>query len=87
MAPDLGVDLLTQPGTAPVQDWSDPGQMGNPTTRGGGMKSGHTLWMFDGSEWTMTKDRSAEGYVPSSPPSVPGRFKGQVRAILSVPAE
>ena len=86
MAPDLGVDLLTQPGTAPVQDWSDPGQMGTPTTRGGAT-AGYTLWMFDGSKWTMTKDRSAAGYVPSSPPSAAGRFKGQVRAILSVPAE
>jgi hypothetical protein len=84
MATDLGINFVPQAGVAPAQVWADAGEtLGNPTTRGGA-HSGYTLWMYDGSEWSMTKDRSAEGYVPSAAPTVPGRFRGQVRAILSV---
>ena len=69
---------------APVLD--EPGDLvAGPTTRGSA-KSGYSLWAFDGSDWTFTKDRSAPGYIASAAPTVPGRFKGQVRAILSIPS-
>jgi hypothetical protein len=85
MATGLEVEFVPQVGMTPALD-SAPveGPYGGPTTRGGA-QSGYTLWMFDGSEWSMTKDRSAAGFVPSDAPTVPGRFRGQVRAILSVP--
>ncbi len=84
MATDLGLDFVPQAGVAPAQVWAEAGEtLGYPTTRGGA-QAGYTLWMFDGSEWSMTKDRSAPGYAPSAAPTVPGRFRGQVRAILSV---
>ncbi|MGP0070139.1 MAG: hypothetical protein ACLQGP_41895 [Isosphaeraceae bacterium] len=48
--------------------------------------SGYCLWEFDGAAWIVKKDRCKAGYVPSAPPSVPGRFRGQLRAVMSVPA-
>ncbi|CAN5914837.1 hypothetical protein BH23PLA1_BH23PLA1_11340 [soil metagenome] len=48
--------------------------------------SGYCLWEFDGSSWVLKKDRSASGFVPSSPPTIAGRFRGQLRAIMAVPA-
>jgi hypothetical protein len=48
--------------------------------------SGYCLWEFEGAAWILKKDRSHDGYVPSAPPSVPGRFRGQLRAVMAVPA-
>jgi hypothetical protein len=47
--------------------------------------TGYCLWEFDGAAWILKKDRSDRGHVPSPPPSVPGRFRGQLRAVMSVP--
>lgn len=82
MATDL--DLAPQQATEIPATWDDAGDLvAGPTTRGGA-KSGYSLWAFDGSAWRMTKDRSAEGHRASAAPTTPGRFRGQVRAILSV---
>jgi hypothetical protein len=48
--------------------------------------TGYCLWEFDGATWILQKDRSDLGHVPSPPPSVPGRFPGHLRAVMSVPA-
>jgi len=48
--------------------------------------TGYCLWEFDGSAWILKKDRSDRGHVPSPPPSVPGRFRGHLRTVMSVPA-
>jgi hypothetical protein len=48
--------------------------------------SGYCLWEFEGAAWVLKKDRSNGGFVPSAPPSVPGRFRGQLRAVMAVPA-
>ncbi len=85
MATDLGMTFSSQVDVefASVSDEPDDFVAG-PTSRGSA-KSGYSLWTFDGASWLLTKDRSAPGYLVSATPSVPGRFKGQVRAILSVP--
>jgi hypothetical protein len=56
------------------------------TTKSTPVKPGYSLWEFDGATWLLKKDRSKAGHVPSAPPSVPGRFRGQIRAVLAVPA-
>jgi len=48
--------------------------------------TGYSLWEFAGAAWILKKDRSDLGHVPSPPPSVPGRFRGHLRAVMSVPA-
>jgi hypothetical protein len=48
--------------------------------------TGYCLWEFDGATWILKKDRSDRDHVPSPPPSVPGRFRGHLRAVMSVPA-
>ena len=47
---------------------------------------GYTLWMFDGREWQLKKDCSLEGATVSQPPELPGKFKGQIRAVACVAA-
>ena len=47
--------------------------------------TGYCLWEFDGAAWILKKDRSHRGHVPS-PPSISGRFRGHLRAVMSVPA-
>ncbi len=56
------------------------------TGRAASAATGYCLWEFDGATWILKKDRCYSGYVPSAPPSVPGRFPGQLRAVMSVPA-
>ncbi len=56
------------------------------TGRADSAATGYCLWEFDGAAWIMKKDRCYSGYVPSAPPSVPGRFPGQLRAVMSVRA-
>jgi hypothetical protein len=51
------------------------------------LASGYCLWEFDGSAWMLKKDRCKPGAVPSAPPSTPGRFRGQLRAVMAVPAK
>ena len=85
MATGLAVDVVYPTGIAPQDSWSDPGDIAAGLTTRGSSKAGYTLWSFDGTEWSLTKDQSEEGYGPAAPPSVPGRFKGQVRAVLAVP--
>jgi hypothetical protein len=87
MATDLGMAFVPSGGLVEPEGLTHIDEvMGSPTTRGNS-QSGYSLWAFDGTDWSMAKDRSAEGYRPSSAPTVPGRFRGQVRAILSIPAE
>jgi hypothetical protein len=56
------------------------------TTKSDPRNPGYCLWEFDGATWVLKKDRTQAGYVPSAPPLVPGRFRGQIRAVLAVPA-
>jgi hypothetical protein len=45
---------------------------------------GYVLWEYTGEAWQIKKDESRPGAIPSEPPSVPGRFVGQLRATPSV---
>lgn len=56
------------------------------TTAGGPISAGYCLWEFDGRSWVLKSDRCRQGYVPSAPPAIPGRFRGQLRAVMAVPA-
>ncbi len=86
MAIGLEVGMDHPSDLVPKDSWSEAGDIvAGPTTRGSA-KAGYSLWTYDGASWQLTKDQSAEGFKPANPPSVPGRFKGQVRAILAVPA-
>lgn len=58
----------------------------NPPPTSGPEGLGYTLWMFDGAQWQLKKDCALEGGMVSPPPSVPGKFKGQLRAIACVAA-
>lgn len=41
---------------------------------------GTAIWEFDGSTWNVKKIQSDNGGIAGDPPTVPGRFKGQLRA-------
>jgi hypothetical protein len=92
MAADLGnedagataVDRLeAEPlGDDPLAGW---GPVGSMTGEADSSATGYCLWEFDGAVWILRKDRSDRGHFPS-PPSVPGRFRGHLRAVMSVPA-
>lgn len=56
------------------------------TGRADAAATGYCLWEYDGASWMLKKDRSELGHVPSPPPAVPGRFRGHLRAVMSVPA-
>ena len=47
---------------------------------------GYTMWEFDGERWQVKKVCAHQGAAVSEPPSIPGRFKGQLRATACVPA-
>lgn len=47
--------------------------------------AGYSLWEYDGTSWLLKEDRSRSGYRPSGVPTIRGRFRGQLRAIASVP--
>ena len=74
-------------------DWAaiDParGDQVHPLTTGAvaHATTGYCLWEFDGAAWILKKDRCQPGAVPSAPPSAPGRFRGQLRAVIAVPAQ
>lgn len=71
------------------KDKNDPAPVSQMMTTSGFITAsgtGYTLWEFDGNNWNIKQDRSIKGFVPSAPPKIPGRFRGQLRAILSVPA-
>jgi hypothetical protein len=51
------------------------------------LAAGYCLWEFDGAAWILKKDRCKPGAVPSAPPATPGRFRGQLRAVMAVPAQ
>jgi len=40
---------------------------------------GHCVWEYNGTNWSLKKDESENGGIPSVPPQQPGRFKGQLR--------
>ncbi len=68
---------------------NDPSSVNQALTTSGFISAsgtGYTLWEFDGNNWNIKRDRSEKGFVPSTPPKISGRFRGQLRAILSVPA-
>lgn len=60
---------LTQPINAPQQKKSS-----------GTSALGYTLWQFDGATWQMKKNCAVNEFVISRPPTLPGLFKGQLRA-------
>ncbi len=74
----LGADLLAGEGPAAGTTRT--------TGRADSAATGYGLWEFDGAAWILKKDRSDRGHVPSPPPSVPGQFRGHLRAVMSVPA-
>jgi hypothetical protein len=84
---EVGAIAVDRPGVSPVID--APGPYKEPPVRSTGKAdsspSGYCLWEFDGAAWLLKKDRCAAGHVPSPPPSVPGRFRGQLRAVMAVP--
>lgn len=84
MATGFSTDHVQPPASESTDVWGEQGDIVAGMTTRGSSKAGYTLWMFDGTQWRLTKDQSAEGYLPGTPPSVPGRFKGQVRAVLAV---
>ena len=96
MGADLGnkdvgataVDSLTPNPIAVDLSLGEGPTAAKPTTTGKAeiAATGYCLWEFDGAAWILKKDRSDRGHVPSSPPSVPGRFRGHLRAVMSVPA-
>lgn len=45
---------------------------------------GHALWQFTAEGWRLRKDASLPGAQPSTPPTQPGLFVGQIRATPSV---
>lgn len=47
---------------------------------------GHSIWEYDGAEWRLKKNCAVEGAVASQPPSIPGKFKGQLRSTSCVAA-
>ncbi len=47
---------------------------------------GHSIWEFDGEHWQLKKTVALEGGIPSAPPSLPGKFKGQLRSTACVAA-
>lgn len=47
---------------------------------------GHSIWEFDGIDWQLKKNCAEEGAVASAPPSIPGKFKGQLRSTSCVAA-
>ncbi len=47
---------------------------------------GHSIWEFDGAEWQLKKNCAVDGAVAGAPPSVPGKFKGQLRSTSCVAA-
>ena len=49
--------------------------------------SGYALWEFHSGEWQLSQDLSKSGFQVSGPPASPGAFDGQLRAIVSEPAE
>jgi hypothetical protein len=53
-------------------------------TTAGFSPAGYVLWEFDGLAWSLKKDLSASGFGPSSPPTVVGKFRGQIRATMAV---
>lgn len=56
------------------------------SSAGRGELYGYALWRFTESGWVMAKDCTAQGAVPSGPPTVSGLFPGQIRATPSVAA-
>jgi hypothetical protein len=85
MAPLLAPEAAARPQTEPYQDpWKQPDGLDIAASTSGKKLYGYSLWRFDGAAWRLAKDMSAEGGRAAGPPSAPGRFRGQVRAILSV---
>jgi hypothetical protein len=93
MRADPGNDALTPPAEDAESYWpvvepmlADTGvtrtTIGDPVNA-----TGYCLWEFDGSAWLLKKDRCQPGAVPSAPPTEPGRFRGQFRAVMAVPAQ
>ena len=54
--------------------------LGTPTSRGRSAPQGLTYWEFDGESWQLKSVEANNGGVAGDPPTVPGRFKGQLRA-------
>jgi hypothetical protein len=53
-------------------------------TTAGFSPGGYVLWEFDGLAWSLKKDLSKSGFGPSSPPTVLGKFRGQIRATMAI---
>lgn len=51
---------------------------------GRSVPQGYALWEYTGETWSLRKDVSEPGAVPSGPPTIAGMFRGQLRATPSV---
>jgi hypothetical protein len=49
--------------------------------------SGTCVWEFDGTQWKVKLLRATGHGVAGSPPGVPGRFRGQLRAMPCVASD
>ncbi|QDV45148.1 hypothetical protein Enr13x_50220 [Stieleria neptunia] len=45
---------------------------------------GYALWRFDGVQWQLKKNCALDGAAVGPPPTVPGKFAGQLRATACV---
>lgn len=48
-------------------------------------ENGYSLWEYTGKEWAMKKDCSRQDCMPAKAPLAAGRFRGQLRVLVSVP--
>ena len=47
---------------------------------------GYSVWEYSGQDWALKKVCADNGGVPSEPPTIQGKFKGQLRATPCVAA-
>ena len=47
---------------------------------------GYAIWEYDGADWQLKKNCAVQGAIVGQPPTIPGKFKGQLRATTCVAA-
>ncbi|WP_436717818.1 hypothetical protein U8335_14235 [Roseiconus lacunae] len=60
--------------------WNDQHQVVMGTSGSRGAPSGRAIWQWSGEQWDLKLIQSDNNGVAGDPPSLPGRFKGQLRA-------
>lgn len=67
--------------------WNEDRNVMSSSSGGRGASQGKAIWEFDGAQWKFKQLTAHSEGVPGDPPSVPGRFKGQLRATPCVERE